>query len=249
MTRRAFSVLAALTAMAAVGLGMPPAAAAQSPCSLAYASATATIDTAMQRIENARLTNSAAAMRAATDTLQAALLDIKMQLAPCANVAAAATDAHAGHVMPAAPTAPAAPAAPAAASPTANSVRPAAAARPAAPAPAADAHAGHVMPAAAAPRTAPRPAAAASPASAAAAPRPAPAVPLPSGRVPVTSTSALDCAADVDTRSAPRMLHQGKMYYFCTEPERAAFAREPAKYVAAAAGPVPAPAPAPVHAH
>jgi len=41
------------------------------------------------------------------------------------------------------------------------------------------------------------------------------------------------------------MLHQGRMYYFCTEQERAAFAREPAKYVPAAA----AASPAPEHAH
>jgi YHS domain-containing protein len=161
----------------------------------------------------------------------------------------AAADAHAGHVMPAAapPAAPEAAAAqPAAASDAAAnaaaSIAPAPkAAASSAPAPATpDAHAGHVMPPA--PSSAGRPAPPASaarasaqapagpPAAAAAPPRPAP-VALPGGRTPAVSAEALTCAANVDRRSAPRMMYQGRMYYFCTEQERVAFAKEPAKYV------------------
>lgn len=68
------------------------------------------IAAAMARVESARLSNNPAEMRAAVDHLEAALRDIRAQLAPC-STAAAATDPHAGHTMPGMPQAPGAPAA------------------------------------------------------------------------------------------------------------------------------------------
>lgn len=61
---------------------------------------------AMTRVESARLSNTPAEMRAAVDQLEAALRDIRAQLAPCA-----ADEAAAGHTMPGMPPAPPAPAA------------------------------------------------------------------------------------------------------------------------------------------
>jgi YHS domain-containing protein len=68
------------------------------------------IAAAMARVESARLSNNPAEMRAAVDDLEAALRDIRAQLAPC-SAAAAATDPHAGHTMPGMPQTPGAPAA------------------------------------------------------------------------------------------------------------------------------------------
>jgi YHS domain-containing protein len=65
---------------------------------------------AMARVESARLSNNPAEMRAAVDQLEAALRDIRAQLAPCAAGEAAA-DPHSGHMMPGMAPASAAPAA------------------------------------------------------------------------------------------------------------------------------------------
>lgn len=67
----------------------------------------ALVDAGNRRLELARQTNDAAAMRAAVDDFQTTLSAVKVQLAPCAQLAAVApaTDPHAGHVMP--PAAPA----------------------------------------------------------------------------------------------------------------------------------------------
>jgi len=37
--------------------------------------------------------------------------------------------------------------------------------------------------------------------------------------------------APVDPKTAPRMLNQGRMYYFCSDAERAAFAKDPGRYM------------------
>lgn len=58
------------------------------------------ITAAMSRAEAARLSNSPAEMRAAVESLEAALRDIRAQSAPC-STAAESTDPHAGHTMPA----------------------------------------------------------------------------------------------------------------------------------------------------
>ena len=67
------------------------------------------IAAAMTRVESARLSNNPSEMRAAVDHLEAALRDIRAQLAPC-SAAVAATDPHAGHTMPGMSQAPGAPA-------------------------------------------------------------------------------------------------------------------------------------------
>lgn len=64
----------------------PPQATQATPCSQAQASVTAAIDASIKRLEDARQTNSAAAMRAATADVQAALLQMRAQLAPCAQM-------------------------------------------------------------------------------------------------------------------------------------------------------------------
>ena len=67
------------------------------------------IAAAMSRLESARQSNSPAEMRAAVDHLEAALRDIRTQLAPCSSATAAA-DSHAGHTMPGMPQPPLTPA-------------------------------------------------------------------------------------------------------------------------------------------
>src|SRR5262249_10430950 len=57
------------------------------------------ITAATARAEAARLSNSPAELRAAIDSLEAALRDIRAQSAPCV-AAAASSDPHTGHTMP-----------------------------------------------------------------------------------------------------------------------------------------------------
>ena len=200
-------------------------AAQAAQCSQAQAGVAATIEAARQRLEEARQTNSAAALRAVVDSLDAALADVRTQLAPCAQMpeGSAEADPHAVHPTTSAPGAPAAPAAMTTPQAAPAPVR----AAPRAPAPAAaDPHAGHAMPG-----TVSAPAVPTAPVAAASA-------------TPPTSVQALKCATAVDARTALRMLYQGVMYYFCSEQERAAFAKEPARFVSA-----PPAAAAPPHVH
>jgi YHS domain-containing protein len=67
------------------------------------------IAAAMARVESARLSNNPAEMRTAVDHLEAALRDIRAQLAPC-SAATPATEPHPGHTMPGMPQTPGAPA-------------------------------------------------------------------------------------------------------------------------------------------
>jgi len=71
------------------------AAAQLAQCRQAQPGVAALIDAALKRLDEARQTNSPALMRAAADDLQSALLDVRAQLAPCAEmqVAAAAPSA------------------------------------------------------------------------------------------------------------------------------------------------------------
>jgi len=234
------------------GTAAAPSTAQVTQCRQVQPVITELLNAALKRLEEARLTNSAAAMRDATDDVQAALVDMRTQLAPCGEMQLASIDAQAAPTMPNAQTspsgAPGMPAprtdapAPGAADPHAGHVTPAAPQTPAARAPAAaptrtpaaqqrsatpaaaDSHAGHVMPAAPAPRT---------PSASAARP----------SASPPTSIADLKCTNAVDQRTAPRMLYQGRMYYFCTEASRAEFAKDPAKFVTAP------PQAAPAHAH
>jgi YHS domain-containing protein len=169
------------------------------------------VEAAIKRIEAARLTNNAAAMRDAVDDVETALLDIKQQLTPCGQLAASAAAAgQAGRAMPGAQQTPAG--------------APGPLARPGSPAPH-DAHAEHAP---AAPSAAPTPPAAQGPGL------------MPA---PPTDIASLKCRTQVDPKTAPRMLHQGRMYYFCSEQERSVFAKDPSKYA------VPAGQAAPAHAH
>ena len=86
-----------------------------------------------------------------------------------------------------------------------------------------DAHAGHAMPNVAVPA-----------AAANAATKPAPA----------TSIEALKCERAVDPKTAPRVLYQGRMYYFCSAAAREAFVKSPAEYRLGPATTAPA-----THAH
>ena len=62
---------------------------------------------------------------------------------------------------------------------------------------------------------------------------------------PATSIAALKCGNGVDAKTAPRVLHQGQTYYFCSEQDRAEFVKNPAEY-----GVEPSSTPsAPAHAH
>jgi YHS domain-containing protein len=183
----------------------------------------------------------------------------------------AAADPHAGHVMPGAaqPAAPArgtgspAPARPGASRAPAGdphagmvmpgAARPQSAAPSTPPQPAAAGHAGMVMPSASAGTSgrSPQPQTGATrnqTAQSAVAPPAAGAGPaamaMSSGRSPATALAELKCESRVDSRTAPRMLYQGRMYYFCSVEERAEFAKSPEKYVNAPASDT---APAPAH--
>ena len=262
MDTRVFLLSISLTAVATVGnvaagqhvghqAGAAPSAEQVTECRQAQPVINGLLNAALKRLEDARLTNSAAVMRDAADDVQAALVDMRTQFAPCGVMQAGAPEAPAGQTAPAAVGTPAAaagtratqssPAAPAAAdphgahvapaTPAATSRTPAAAparpsGSPAAPPAAADSHAGHTAPA--------------SPASSAAT---APAGSRTSAAAPPTNIAELKCSNAVDPKTAPRMLYQGRMYYFCTEASRAEFAKDPATFVTAP------PQAAPAHAH
>lgn len=239
-----------------------PSAAQVTLCRQAQPVITGLLDAGLKRLEEARLTNSAAAMRDAADDVQAILIDARTQLAPCGEMQMATTTSQTSPVGASVtvPTTPQMPAqrAPAAASPRAPAAQP----RSTAPV-AADSHAAHVMPGVPArqtpaassvsqPSASPAPSAApvASDAHAdhAGLSTPAPeSVPAGAARAtavaPPTSIADLKCTEAPDPKTAPRMLYQGRMYYFCTEASRAEFAKDPAKYVTAP------PQAAPAHAH
>lgn len=217
------------------------AQAAVTGCAQAHSLAERTIEAANLRLEAARQANSPAAMRAGIDSLQAALRQLRTDIAPCAGLQPVATaDPHAGHVMPGTPvispgsTGPAstavAPTAsdaadphaghvmPATPQPSANAPRIAPAQRPAAAAPgaAADPHAGHVMPAAAQ-------AADAAPEATAALHA------MTTVENPATRLADLMCQPQVDPDTAPRATYLGKAHYFCTAADRDLFLKAPAK--------------------
>jgi len=164
------------------------------------------ITAATSRAEAARLSNSLTELRAAVESLEAALRDIRTQSAPC-SAAAASADPHAGHTMPTAQP-------PAGASP--------------APAGAVDPHAGHAMPGTPAgsqrgTATKPAPGTPARPAS-----------PDPhAGHAPA---KAAEKHADpvngrmVDPATALKTTYRGETYYFSSEQSRKEFLQNPAKF-------------------
>jgi len=199
------------------------------------------ITAATGRAEAARLSNSPTEMRAAMESLEAALRDIRAQSAPC-STAAASTDAHAGHPMPTtqspASTSPARTpaavsdphaghtmpgAAPASQSPT-TAEPPGKPSKPAA----SDPHAGHAMPSAgSAPKSAaPSPPTAAEPqGSKAADPHAGHSAVQPADKQmdPVSGLM-------VDPATAPKTTYQGRTYYFSSEQSRKEFLFSPAKF-------------------
>ena len=201
------------------------------------------ITAATGRAESARLSNSPTDMRAALESLEAALRDIRAQSAPC-STAAASTSPHAGKTMPMTQ--------PSASTPPAK-----------APASAADPHAGHTAPGAAPaskaattakPATAkpapskPKPAAADPHAghttpSAPAATKTPPTAAKPEGAKPADPHAAhspgqpqADKQTDpvngllVDPTTAPKTTYQGETYYFSSEQSRKEFLENPAKF-------------------
>lgn len=195
------------------------------------------ITAAMGGAEAARLSNSPTEMRAAVESLEAALRDIRAQSAPCAT-AAASVDPHAGHTMPTTqpPTGTPPAQAPAGATdPHAGHVMPGAApaskgtttakpapGKPSTPA-AADPHAGHTKPDAA-PATKPAPA-----------PKPE-AAKAGDPHAGHSSGQQGDKQMDpvnglmVDPATAPKTTYQGQTYYFSSEQSRKEFLENPAKF-------------------
>ena len=235
-----FSLAGAIAGMASAGQHeghlaggvASPSAAQVGECRQAQPVVTELLNAALKRLEEARLTNSAAAMRDAADDVQAALVDMRTQLTPCTVMQASdpAADSQAGHTMPSTP--PSASAAPAAG--------------------AADSHADHATPVPAAQRRSTPVAKPATPPATAHEHAGPPAQPkesapaaadTPGLPAPPTNIADLKCPNPVDARTAPRMLYQGRMYYFCTESSRAEFANDPAKFATAP------PQAAPAHAH
>lgn len=195
------------------------------------------ITAAASRAEAARLSNNPADMRAALESLEAALRDIRTQSAPC-STAAASADPHAGHAVP--------------------TIQPSASTPPAkTPAGAGDPHAGHTMPSAApaskgATAAKPTPGKTSKPASpdphaghtpsAAPAKKPAPAVTKPADSKATDPHAAHSSAKSgdkprdpvngliVDPATAPKTTYQGRAYYFSSEQSRKEFLENPAKF-------------------
>lgn len=214
------------------------------------------ISAAMGRLETARQSNNPTEMRAAVDHLEAALRDIRTQLAPC-SAATAAADPHAGHTMPS-PKQPTGTGAPATQPQTPATVDPHAghAATPAKPAPAQPAVTGaeskpKAKPSAAAPDPhaghSATPAKPADPAAKRAAPasKAAPSTKPPAPSDPHAGHSATGKpGADVkdgkvmdpvtglmvDPATAPETTYQGHTYYFSSEQSRKEFLANPSKF-------------------
>jgi hypothetical protein len=67
------------------GAAATPSAAQVAECRQAQPVVAGLLDAALKRLEDARLTNSAVAMRDAADDVQTALIDVRTRLAPCAE--------------------------------------------------------------------------------------------------------------------------------------------------------------------
>lgn len=54
------------------------------------------------------------------------------------------------------------------------------------------------------------------------------------GSSPATATKVIDpvCGMEVDPATAPKAMHAGKTYYFCSEDEKAKFQKNPEQYTA-----------------
>src|SRR5687767_12548988 len=107
MNKQGFLLSIGLGAVATVGnaaagqheghqVGAAPSAAQVTECRQAQPVITELLNAALKRLEDARLTNSAAAMRDAADDVQAALVDMRTQFAPCSVMQTPSAEAPAG---------------------------------------------------------------------------------------------------------------------------------------------------------
>lgn len=216
------------------GTAQPVAQAVVTECAQAHSMAERTIDMTGRRLEAARQANSPAAMRAAIDEMQAALRQLRTEIAPCARLQSVApADPHAAHVMPGTAQAPIAAAGAPVTRPGSTAPVPA----PAAAAPAAPMDHSKMPMVGNARVGKPEAATGRKPA--------APVAPMdhskmPMGSAAVNSTPAaaplplvIDpvCGLKVDPSTAPRASYQGQTYYFCSEQHHQLFLKDSAKYV------------------
>jgi YHS domain-containing protein len=188
------------------------------------------ITTAMAHVESARLSNSPTEMRASADHLEAALRDIRAQLAPC--VAASAPSAE--HAMPGMQQPQGAPVG---AAPMDHSKMPMEGGTPAAkpgaatgtnPAEPAAPMEHSKMPMSGTPAAKPGRATGAKPA--------VPAAPMDHSKMPMGGEAQLGKVMDpvsglmVDPATAPKTTYQGETYYFSSEQTRKEFLENPAKF-------------------
>ncbi len=183
--------------------GPPTTAAAEvTQCAQAQMVVDQLLAAAMTRLEAARQANAAADLRAAVDSVQTTVRDVRAQLAPCASARPAA-GAPGGHMM---PMTPAAPDAELSDPPmdhskmqmgSAPAARPAKGAKPKAPAAPTD-HSTMSM---------------GKPTEASA-----------------QATDPV-CGLKVDPVTAPRATHQGQTYSFCSEQHRQLFQKNPARFL------------------
>jgi YHS domain-containing protein len=186
------------------------------------------ITAARGRAEAARLSNSPTEMRAAVEQLDAALRDIRAQSAPC-SLAAASTDAHAGHTMPAIQQPADVPAAPMDHSKMpmgggAAADKPGSAPGPSPAVPAAPMDHSKMPMGAGAPAAKPGDATGAKPA------------PMDHSKMEMGGEAAPGTVVDpvngltVDPGRAPKTTYHGQTYYFSSEQSRKEFLSNPAKF-------------------
>lgn len=182
--------------------GAPQASAEMAQCARVQPVVDSILAAAMARLELARQSNNPAEMRAAVEHLEAALRDIRTQLAPCSS-AAAATDSQGGHSMPGMPQTPGA-------------------AAPTAPMDHSNMPMGRTPAAKPGAATGTKPAAPVAPMDHSKMPMGDEAKP---GKVmdPVNGLM-------VDPATAPKTTYQGQTYYFSSEQARKEFLENPAKF-------------------
>ena len=222
MSARSIGIVVILSAVASAPLrgagageqqSTPPttAAAEVTTCAQAQMVADQLLAAAMLRVDAARQTNAAADLRAAVDSVQSTLRDVRAQLAPCATAMAEPPMDHSKMPMGGSPSAkPMTPAKPPAA-PMDHSKMP------------------MPTPPAVKPKT---------PDKAPAAPMNHANMPMDHSKMDMaqsadTTSQAVDpvCGLKVDPASAPRATHQGHAYSFCSEQHRELFQKTPAKYL------------------
>ena len=191
----------------------PPttAAAEVTTCAQAQMVVDQLLAAAMLRVDAARQTNAATDLRAAVDSVQSTLREVRAQLAPCAKAMAEQPMDHSTMPM---------------GTPTA--------AKPMAPAKPLAAPMDHSkMPMATPPSAKPKP-----PVKPPASPMDHANMPMDHSKMdlaqsPGTTSQAVDpvCGLKVDPASAPKATYEGRAYSFCSERHQQLFQKDPAKYL------------------